>query len=230
MSFIERKKAYNEKLAEAKKALDAQQALVEEVAKRSLPAAVQTEIPMPVQNIEQTRQPNGSFRLSMVTYHDWTDNLGNQHKGTRSMVAERMIAMKFSDAEINQMLAKMDTAYEYMEKLRSLTNEDGSVRFDEFNAWAEKTPLYKQVGRDYVKAITSLVSNGDYPINMELTTDCIKREAFTMLLNTLVKRVADLSKMGPGETVTIQKMMNQYGIEVACKLCFVEGKRLQIVN
>ena len=30
--------------------------------------------------------------------------------------------------------------------------------------------------------------------------------------------------------MTLQDMMKQYGIEVACKLCFVEGKRLGIVN
>ena len=227
--FIARKKAYNDKLEKAKTLLDEKQTMMDEIARREKPADG-AQAPEVVEDLEQTQQTDGSFRLSMVTYYDWTDNLGNTHKGTRTQVIERMIAMNFSDAERNEMLAKMDTAYEYMEKLRSLTNEDGSVRFDEFNAWAEKTPLYKQVGRDYVKAITSLVSNGDYPINMELTTDCIKREAFTMLLNTLVKRGADLSKMGPGEIVTIQKMMNQYGIEVACKLCFVEGKRLQIVN
>ena len=227
--FIARKKAYNDKLEKAKTLLDEKQTMMDEIARREKPADG-AQAPEVVEDLEQTQQTDGSFRLSMVTYNDWTDNLGNTHKGTRTQVIERMIAMNFSDAERNEMLAKMDTAYEYMEKLRSLTNEDGSVRFDEFNAWAEKTPLYKQVGRDYVKAITSLVSNGDYPINMELTTDCIKREAFTMLLNTLVKRGADLSKMGPGEIVTIQKMMNQYGIEVACKLCFVEGKRLQIVN
>ena len=230
-AFIARKKAYNEKVAEAKAKLAERQNMMREIAKREKPAAEEAaQTPEVVDNIQQTEQPDGSFRLSMKTYNDWTDNLGMQHKGTRSMVAERMVAMKFSDAEINDMLARMDTMYQYMEKLQTLTNEDGTVRFDEFNRWAETTPLYKQVGRDYVKAITSLVSNGDYPINMELTTDCIKREAFTMLLNTLVKRGADLSKMGPGEIVTIQKMMNQYGIEVACKLCFVEGKRLQIIN
>ena len=173
---------------------------------------------------------DGTELFSTTTAKPWTDNLGNEHKGTMEMVLERMQQMEFSEQEIRQMEAKMQTAYDYMMKLQSLTNPDGSVRFEEFNAWAEKTPLYKQVGRDFVKAITSLVSNGDYPINLELTTDCIKREAFTMLLNELVKRGADLAGMGPAEIVTIQKMMKQYGIQVACALCFVEGKRLQIVN
>ena len=241
-SYIERKKAYNESLREAQAKADAARTIADEVKRMTAPAPAQVsevqpeaeqetmEIPEVVDNIEETQQSDGTFRLSVVTYNDWTDNLGIQHKGTRSMVVERMAAMDFTSAEINDMTRKMDTIYEYMEKLRSLTNEDGSVRFDEFNAWAETTPMYKQVGRDIVKAITSLVSNGDYPINMELTTDCIKREAYTMLLNTLIKRGADLSQMGPGEIVTIQKMMKQYGIETACALCFVEGKRLQIVN
>ena len=177
-----------------------------------------------------SRSSNGTEVYSTATANPWIDNLGHEHRGTMEVVLERMAQQGFSKQEIKQMKVKMQTAYDYMMKLQSLTNPDGSVRFAEFNAWAEKTPYYKQIGRNFVKAITSLVSNGDYPINLELTTDCIKREAFTMLLNELVKRGADLAGMGPAEIVTIQKMMKQYGIQVACALCFVEGKRLQIVN
>ena len=173
---------------------------------------------------------NGTVRFSVATYKDWTDSNGQRHKGTREQVIDRMTKSKFSKKDISAMIRKMDLAYDYMRKLETLTDADGNVRFDEFVKWAETKPYYKQIGKQYVKAITSLVSNGDYPINLELTTDCIKREAFTHLLNELVKRGADISKMGPGEIVTIQKLMKQYGIEVACELCFVEGKRLQIVN
>lgn len=173
---------------------------------------------------------NGTVRFSVATYKDWTDSNGQRHKGTREQVIDRMTKSKFSKKDISTMIRKMDLAYDYMRKLETLTDADGNVRFDEFVKWAETKPYYKQIGKLYIKAITSLVSNGDYPINLELTTDCIKREAFTHLLNELVKRGADISKMGPGEIVTIQKLMKQYGIEVACELCFVEGKRLQIVN
>lgn len=173
---------------------------------------------------------NGTVRFSVATYKDWTDSNGQRHRGTREQVIDRMTKSKFSKKDISTMIRKMDLAYDYMRKLETLTDADGNVRFDEFVKWAETKPYYKQIGKKYIKAITSLVSNGDYPINLELTTDCIKREAFTHLLNELVKRGADISKMGPGEIVTIQKLMKQYGIEVACELCFVEGKRLQIVN
>ena len=176
------------------------------------------------------RSANGTEMMSRATYRSWVDNAGVEHKGTREEVIERMKEKGFSQEEIDDMIERMDTAYEYMGKLEELTDADGHIRFEEFNAWAKKTPLYKKVGRDYIKAITSLVSNGDYPINLEITTDCIKREAFTQLLNELVRRGADLSNMGSGEIVTIQKMMKQYGLEVACNFCFVEGKRLGIVN
>ncbi len=243
-AFVERKKAYTEQLNAAQAEYDARLAVANEVASMMAPAAEQ----MTPEEVEQTveaerdtmvdengnplmeNMPFGGTMLSSVTFDTWTDNLGNEHKGTKEMVLERMKKMGFSKKDIALMKKKMQTAYEYIEKLRTLTNPDGSVRFQEFNAWAEKTPLYKVVGRDFVKAITSLVSNGDYPINLELTTDCIKREAFTQLLNALVKRGAVLNGMGPGEIVVIQKMMKQYGIQVACALCFVEGKRLQIVN
>ena len=242
-AFIERKKAYNERLNAAKAEYDARKAIVDAIMAEQTPqtqqsasateAEIQAQIDTQVAvegNVTPQVQPNRSLRLSRATAIDWVDNLGNEHKGTMSQVLERMDSMGFSEEEKEEMRVKMQTMYDYMGKLMELTNEDGSVRFDEFNKWAETTPTYKQVGRDFVKAITSLVSNGDYPINLELTTDCIKREAFTQLLNVLVKRGANLAGMGPGEIVTIQDMMRQYGIQVACKLCFVEGKRLQIIN
>ena len=175
-------------------------------------------------------EEDGTISFSLATANNWIDNLGNKHTGTMTMVLERMKKMNFSIAEIEDMKNRMQTMYDYMDKLAEMTDLNGNVRFNEFVKWAKKIPLYKQVGESYIKAITSLVSNGDYPVNLELTTDCIKREAFTQLLNTLVQRGADLSKMGPSQIVTIQNIMKQYGIEVACKLCFVEGKRLQIVN
>ena len=242
-AFIERKKAYNEQLNAAKAAYDAKKAIVDALkaqqtaqtqqsqtaTEEEIQAQVDTEVAVQGEVVVPA-DPNKNLRLSYATATDWTDNLGHEHKGTMSQVMERMDKMGFSEEEKEEMRVKMQTMYDYMGKLMSLTNEDGSVRFDEFNEWAKTTPNYKQVGRDYVKAITSLVSNGDYPINLELTTDCIKREAYTQLLNVLVKRGANLAGMGPGEIVTIQKMMKQYGIQVACALCFVEGKRLQIVN
>lgn len=176
------------------------------------------------------KDASGKESHSLATFNDWVDDRGVTHKGTRTMFIERMNANGFSDEQKADMIARMDTAYEYMVKLQEFTDEDGNVRFDAFNEWAKTTPHYKQIGRDYVKAITSLVSNGDYPINLELTTDCIKREAFTALVNELAKRGVNMGAMRPAQIMVLQNMMQQYGIEVACKLCFVEGKRLGIVN
>ena len=175
-------------------------------------------------------EPNGNLRFNVLTFEDWTDSNGVTHEGTKSQVLNRMMEKNFSEKDVADMERKMTEAYAYMKKLEELSDAEGRVRFDKLVEWAKQRPNYKQIGKDYIKAITSLVSNGDYPINLELTTDCIKREAFTHLLNALVRRGADLSAMGPAEIVTIQKMMKQYGIEVACDLCFVEGKRLQIVH
>lgn len=242
-SFLGRQEKYKEAIAKAQANLDAKKDIADmlkaqkEQDKSKESGAIESKESEQSQaildkngNPEVEVTPNRNLRASSATFKTWTDNLGNEHEGTETMVLARMKKMGFTEDEILGMQVKMNEAYEYMEKLRSLTNPDGSVRFEEFNTWAEKTPLYKQVGRDFVKAITSLVSNGDYPINLELTTDCIKREAFTQLLNVLVKRGADLTEMGPGNIVTIQNIMKQYGIQVACKLCFVEGKRLQIIN
>ena len=230
--YGEMTKARNAKKAKKAKKTDDGDMLVEAAKKATKKATKKTK--KTAEKVDEgddvSVEPNGNLRFNVLTFEDWTDSNGVKHEGTMSQVLNRMKGKNFSEKDIADMERKMTEAYAYMKKLEELSDAEGRVRFDKLVEWAKQRPNYKQIGKNYVKAITSLVSNGDYPINLELTTDCIKREAFTHLLNALVRRGADLSAMGPAEIVTIQKMMKQYGIEVACDLCFVEGKRLQIVN
>lgn len=169
-------------------------------------------------------------KLSLRTYTPWVDNFGRQHEGTRAQVLEYMKKNGFADDQIKYMLDTMDYWYKYFNKLAEFTNPDGTYRFDELHRWNERQPQYKAIGENIENVVSTAIKNGEYAVNQELSTDCIKREAFTKLVNHLIARGADLSAMGPAQINTIKDMMRKYGIQVACDLCFVEGKRLGIVN
>ena len=169
-------------------------------------------------------------KFSLRTWLPWTDNLGRTHKGTRQQVLDYMEKQGFSKEEITDMQDTMGYWYNYMSQIANFTNPDGTFKFRAFHQWNEKQPQYKKVGKNIENVVSTKIKNGEYAVNQELSTDCIKREAFTKLVNTLIARGADLSMMGPAQINTIKNMMRKYGIQVACDLCFVEGKRLQIVN
>ncbi len=169
-------------------------------------------------------------KLSLRTYTPWVDNFGRQHEGTRAQVLEYMKKNGFADDQIKNMLDTMDYGYKYFNKLAEFTNPDGTYRFEELHRWNERQPQYKAIGENIENVVSTAIKNGEYAVNQELSTDCIKREAFTKLVNHLIARGADLSAMGPAQINTIKDMMRKYGIQVACDLCFVEGKRLGIVN
>lgn len=169
-------------------------------------------------------------KFSLRTWLPWTDNLGRTHEGTRQQVLDYMEKQGFSKEEITDMQDTMDYWYNYMSQIDNFTNPDGTFKFRAFHQWNEKQPQYKKVGKNIENVVSTKIKNGEYAVNQELSTDCIKREAFTKLVNTLIARGADLSMMGPAQINTIKNMMRKYGIQVACDLCFVEGKRLQIVN
>lgn len=171
-------------------------------------------------------------RFCLETAGKYEDNLGVEHEGTHKTVLDYMREKGYSKRQINAMDEKMSWWEKYMRNVMDFTDENGQFRFEAFREWNMRTPEYKSIGQQMEKALTSLVNNGEYPINLELTTDCIKREAFTQLLNEMVK-IDDgraIRNMNPAEITAIQDMMKTYGIQTACPLCFVEGKRLGIRN
>lgn len=169
-------------------------------------------------------------KASRRTFGPWTDNFGREHKGTRQQLIDYMNENGFDAKAVDDFVATMDYYYNYLGKVADFQNPDGSFRFRAFHEWNLKQPQYKRIGEKIENVVSTAIQNGEYAVNQELSTDCIKREAFTKLVNLLVARGADLSDMGPVQINTIKNMMRKHGVQVACDLCFVEGKRLGIVN
>lgn len=173
---------------------------------------------------------NDKVKLSQRTFNPWTDNYGRRHEGTRAMLLDYLKDSGASEEEIKDFADEMDYWSEYLKKIADFRNPDGTFKFKAFHDWNLKQPQYRKVGSKIEKAVSTAIQNGEYAVNQELSTDCIKREAFTKLVNTLAARGADLTDMGPRQIAVIKDMMRKHGVQVACDLCFVEGKRLGIVN
>ena len=77
--------------------------------------------------------------------------------------------------------------------------------------------------------LSALVSNGDYPVNIDLLMVCKKRQAYQRVINRLCEtgliKQATLDSLAIAE---INKILGSYGFETACLGCFVESRRIRI--
>ena len=173
----------------------------------------------------------GNIDFSHRTYHDYKDDDGNEHKGTRGKIIEYLNNAGMKKSDIGKFVDNMDYWYDLTGKVASLVDKDGNFDFPAFHEWSQTSPLYKKYEGNIVRAVSTLVSNGEYPLNFELSTDCIKREAFTQILNEMVDLGGAIWKnLTPAKIQELRTLQQSYGIQVACPLCFVEGKRLNIMK
>lgn len=77
--------------------------------------------------------------------------------------------------------------------------------------------------------LSAIISNGDYPVNIDLLTICKKREAYQQVINRLCEsgmiNKATLDSLAIAE---INKILGKYGFETACLGCYVESRRIRI--
>ena len=173
----------------------------------------------------------GNIDFSHRTYHDHKDDDGNEHRGTRGKIIEYLNNVGMKKSDIGKFVDNMDYWYDLTGKVASLVDKDGHFDFPAFHEWSQTSPLYKKYEGNIVRAVSTLVSNGEYPLNFELSTDCIKREAFTQILNEMVDLGGAIWKnLTPAKIQELRTLQQSYGIQVACPLCFVEGKRLNIMK
>ena len=79
------------------------------------------------------------------------------------------------------------------------------------------------------QALTALVNNGDYPINIDLALICKKRVAYMRLLTTMINDgVFSRVRFGGDAIADVNTLLRDAGFETACLGCFVESRRLQI--
>lgn len=122
----------------------------------------------------------------------------------------------FTQSEIQETVSTMEDMAEYFRMLEADVN--GLIDWN-----SAKVVYDEKTGQSVFSA---MVNNGDYPLNIDLSTICKKRVAITKVLNTLVRRnLIDSVSLSPENIVKINEILKANGYEVACPACFVETKR-----
>lgn len=145
-------------------------------------------------------------------------NLNTYNEGGREVLEKNLLAKGFNDSDVESALTTMDELASFMEEL--------GTTYKDLADWNNAKVYYDNEGHAIYSA---MVTNGDYPLNIDLSTICRKRKALTRVLNELVKRnlINDVS-LSQENIVKINEILKKNGFEVACPACFVETKRYRL--
>lgn len=145
-------------------------------------------------------------------------NLNTYNEGGREILEKNLLAKGFNNSDVESALATMDELASFMEEL--------GTTYKDLADWNNAKVYYDNEGHAIYSA---MVTNGDYPLNIDLSTICRKRKALTRVLNELVKRnLIDDVSLSQENIVKINEILKKNGFEVACPACFVETKRYRL--
>ena len=140
-------------------------------------------------------------------------------EGGRDTLMATLALEGYSDEGINAALTIMDAKHELVQQLGKEIAEQ-----DKMNKATLTTDL--KTGK---AVLSALVSNGDYPVNIDLLMVCKKRQAYQRVINRLCEtgliKKATIDSLAIAE---INKILGKYGFETACLGCFVESRRIRI--
>lgn len=151
---------------------------------------------------------------SKFLYNDYT-----WERGGRDTLKAALKAEGFSKEDIDAALVIMDGKHELVKDLAKQFPEQNRI-----NQATVTTDL-----KDGHSVLSALVSNGEYPVNIDLLMVCKKRKAYQRVINRLCEtgliQQATVDALAIAE---INKILGKYGFETACLGCFVESRRLRI--
>ena len=166
-----------------------------------------------------TVNDNGEFLMAKASdgthlFNDrtWTD-------GGRDVLKASLEREGFSEEDVNAALTIMDAKHDLVKQL----GKEFSAQ-DKVNNATITTDV-----KNGKSVLTALVSNGEYPVNIDLMMVCKKRVAYQRVINRLCEtgliENATLDSLAIAE---INKILGKNGFETACLGCFVESRRIRI--
>lgn len=165
---------------------------------------------------------DGEFTLAKGKVDGATKFLYNDSTwegGGRDTLSAALKAEGFSQEDIDAALTIMDGKHKLVRELAKQFPEQARI-----NKATITTDL-----KDGHSVLSALVSNGDYPVNIDLLMVCKKRKAYQRVINRLCEtgliQQATVDALAIAE---INKILGKYGFETACLGCFVESRRLRI--
>ena len=121
-----------------------------------------------------------------------------------------------------------DDVMETMGMMAKLSDEMSDV-YKSFGKWA----VYKVEKNINGAPMSCIVSNGEYALNIDFSTKCVKRETLDAVINKLATdSMLTLIKSDKSATAVavINGIIKKHGLDVACPMCFVDAKRQNILK
>ena len=154
-----------------------------------------------------------SYKKKMIRTEDKDGNI--VMKSGREILSDMLKKNpSMSESDIKDTLDQIDSVASELERF--------GAAFDNFVKWSDASIEYNPDSGELV--LTSLVKNGEYEMNIDFSTICKKRVAFTNVLNAIVRSGKDIH-LTPTKIAHINTVLAEHGFETACKMCFVESKR-----
>ena len=154
-------------------------------------------------------------------------NLVTWKNGGRETLEATLLREGYTREEVDAALTIMDGKQALVESIANEVDGDGRMAFPEQGRINEAT-LTTDI-KDGHAVLSALVSNGDYPVNIDLLMVCKKRKAYQRVINRLCE--TGMIKQATVDALAIaqiNKILGKYGFETACLGCFVESRRLRI--
>lgn len=154
-------------------------------------------------------------------------NLTTWENGGRETLEAALLREGYTREEVDAALTIMDEKQKLVEAIANEVDGNGKPAFPEQGRINEAT-LTTDI-KDGHAVLSALVSNGDYPVNIDLLMVCKKRKAYQRVINRLCE--TGMIKQATVDALAIaqiNKILGKYGFETACLGCFVESRRLRI--
>ena len=164
-----------------------------------------------------TNKDNSLLLYSARTYED----------GGREKLEATLKANGHTQEEINDTLKLVDDAADYLRILAAGYAKRNYGKFGErLSEHLEATVTTDLKGHKQV--LSTLVNNGDYPVNLDLALICKKRVAYMRLMTRLIEDGVFGDVVYGGDAIAeVNAILREDGFETACLGCFVESRRLQ---
>lgn len=124
--------------------------------------------------------------------------------------------------------SEFDALHEYMKNMADtvtqMAKENGHKMFSKWNE--RSIARFLDEKGNLLPIISAFKTNGDYPLNFDLSSLCTRREA----TNIVVKHLIDMGyaqQLGSTQLEALKDILRESDFTTACDICFVESKRLR---
>jgi hypothetical protein len=104
-----------------------------------------------------------------------------------------------------------------------------SEKIPSFKAWQQIASVRLSEKGVLVPKVNAFISNGDYKLNIDLGTMCIKREASDAAMQAMVE-LGHTDHLGATQIQQMLDVLKEEGFMIPCEICYVESKRVRALD